>query len=149
MPEASWGILHAARARAERAAWALRGSKPPLPSYAKSALLRGLAASRRFEALVETGTYLGDGLARLSPLFPRSFSIEVEPALHARAKARFAGRNEIELLFGDSATALKALLARPDFPQGPVFFWLDGHYSGGITGQGALETPIMAELEAV
>jgi hypothetical protein len=31
----------------------------------------------------------------------------------------------------------------------PTLFWLDGHWSGGITAKGEKETPIVAECEAV
>jgi hypothetical protein len=31
----------------------------------------------------------------------------------------------------------------------PTLFWLDGHWSGGITAQGDKDTPVVAECEAV
>ena len=32
---------------------------------------------------------------------------------------------------------------------GPALFWLDGHYSGGDTAKGELDTPVSAELESI
>jgi hypothetical protein len=32
---------------------------------------------------------------------------------------------------------------------GPALFWLDGHYSAGITARGSLETPVQRELEII
>jgi len=38
--------------------------------------------------------------------------------------------------------------ATPTLPE-PALFWLDGHYSGGNTGKGEKETPIMEEIETI
>ena len=32
---------------------------------------------------------------------------------------------------------------------GPALFWLDGHYSGGVTEKGEADTPISIELQAI
>ena len=31
----------------------------------------------------------------------------------------------------------------------PVLFWLDGHYSGGDTAKGELDTPVSVELDSI
>jgi len=33
--------------------------------------------------------------------------------------------------------------------QDPALFWFDGHYSGGDTAKGDLETPVSTELQAI
>jgi len=47
---------------------------------------------------------------------------------------------------GDSGEVLGAVIAPLEEP---CLFWLDGHYSGGITALGAESTPILRELEAI
>ena len=49
----------------------------------------------------------------------------------------------ITILHGDSGEVLEQVLARINKP---CLFWLDGHYSGGVTAKGSLETPIQKEL---
>jgi hypothetical protein len=95
---------------------------------------------------VETGTFLGDMIAEQAPNFERLYSIELNDALWKKAQARFVSQPHITLLCGDSAQVLRDLV-----PQltAPAIFWLDGHYSGGITAKGLLHTPIMGELEAI
>lgn len=50
------------------------------------------------------------------------------------------------LLHGDSGKLLPEVV---DKLKAPALFWLDGHYSCGLTAKGALETPIRAELQAI
>jgi hypothetical protein len=59
---------------------------------------------------------------------------------------KFAKYPNVEILLGDSGMVLKSLA--PQLPDGTLF-WLDGHYSAGVTGRGELDCPIMLELEAI
>ena len=45
-----------------------------------------------------------------------------------------------EILQGDSTDVLPEVVEKMDEP---TLFWLDGHYSGGITASGEQETPIV------
>ena len=98
------------------------------------------------ETWIETGTYLGDTTALLARQARMVYSIEPEPELHERARRRFADRRNVELLRGTSEEVLPGLLARLT---GDVNFWLDGHYSAGVTFRGPQDTPIVAELAAI
>lgn len=95
---------------------------------------------------VETGTYLGTTTAFLAASAEHVYSIEPDPQLAARARARFARNDRVTIIEGLSEVELPALLPRLD---GPVSFWLDGHYSFGITHKGPTDTPIQAELSAI
>jgi len=54
--------------------------------------------------------------------------------------------NTHEIINGDSGEKIQSLLTEINEP---CVFWLDGHYSGGITAKAEIDTPIMAELDAI
>jgi hypothetical protein len=70
----------------------------------------------------------------------------LDPDLHARAKQRFARNPSIELLLGDSGTILRDVLERQT---SPCVFWLDAHYSAGLTAKGRVDSPILEELRLI
>lgn len=92
---------------------------------------------------VEVGSYRGVTARRLSYLFPRVVTIEIDPALHAIAKAQCAGRKNIELLLGDGAVLLPEIAAGND----DMLIFLDGHFSGGTTGHGDEPEPVLKEID--
>ena len=87
--------------------------------------------------MVETGTYYGDMIYAQLDNFSRIYSIELSERLYRKAKRRFKKNESVTLLHGDSSEVLHEIV--PKFKE-PVLFWLDGHYSGGITAQGKLDT---------
>ena len=94
---------------------------------------------------IETGTYLGTTTGFLAKKFPYIYTIEPEPNLYEAAKGKFSGEN-VEVLNGISEDILPSLLDRV---KGDLNFWLDGHYSHGITFQGPSDCPIRSELESI
>lgn len=140
----------AARARwkAEReiGAWARAGRPAPPPHLFKQRLVAAYAGRHHLRYLIETGTFRGDMVAAQRRRFRQIWSIELDPNLYQRAAARFAGIPSIRVVQGDSATLLPQLIATIDEP---CLFWLDGHWSGGITARGSVETPIVEELSAI
>jgi hypothetical protein len=126
--------------------WQLRGRPAPPPRLIKQQIVRQYARDFGLDALVETGTYFGEMIAATQDLFRDIWSIEIEPWLHQRAQKVFAAKPHIHLLLGDSRDVLPQVLEQLDRP---ALFWLDGHFSGGITGKGISETPIVQELDAI
>lgn len=100
-----------------------------------------------FLVFVETGTYLGDTVDAMSPIFDKLFSMELSPELYERARARFSGDGRIEILLGNSAARLGEA-ARAIGSERAVY-WLDAHWSGGNTAKADENTPINAELESI
>lgn len=126
--------------------WFLGGKKGPPPHYIKARTILDLRKKFGLTALVETGTYLGQTVAATKNKFKEVHSIEISEKLYQRAKKVFQKDENVHLYLGDSATTLPQVISRLDQP---TLFWLDGHYSGGITEKGDKETPIMKELEAI
>lgn len=120
-----------------------RGRAGPAPRSVKNAVLLryGIADA----TWVETGTFLGQTAEFLARSARHVFTIEPSRPLFTRAACRFAGSN-VTVLNGTSESVLPDLLPTLS---GPVNFWLDGHYSAGVTYCGATVTPIAAELEAI
>src|SRR5216683_863178 len=132
--------------RAEFAIWAVRGRQGPPPHAFKEAIVKDYAARNRLETLVETGTYLGDMVWAVRHTFREIHTIELDPSLYRRAVRRFHRSRNVHVYQGDSAEVLGGIVAAL---KGPALFWLDGHYSGGITARGELDTPIRKELSRV
>jgi len=121
--------------------WKKRRYAAPSPGFIKTqVLLRNGIADATW---IETGTYFGDTTDFLSRHARQVYSIEPAPALFERAVRRFRKVPNVRVLPGTSEEQLPQLLPTLS---GDVNFWLDGHYSAGVTYQGSVDTPIVAEL---
>lgn len=129
-----------------RRAWEKQGRPSPPPHVVKEELIKNYAKTFNTNILIETGTYLGDMVHAMKKSFSHVISFELDETLAAQAKDRFANDNHIQIIQGDSGKLLGDHIANINEP---CLFWLDGHYSGGITAKGALETPIKNELSAI
>lgn len=108
-------------------------------------LARELRDRLDLERAIETGTYRGAGTVVLASVFPEVVTIELDEGLHRRAAQRFAQRPRITTRQGSSGTELQSLVdaARP------TLYWLDAHWSGGVTGGRHDECPLLSELESI
>lgn len=118
----------------------------PMPPLLKRSFLKGIARHEAARNFVETGTYLGDTTWDYRNDFDRIDSIEVEPYLHRQAVHRFRGFGHITIHLGDSSVVLPGIV--PTL-RGKTLYWLDGHYSAGITGAGVADCPVFRELESI
>lgn len=113
----------------------------------KREILRSLIINYSLETVVETGTYLGDTTRFLSQYVKKIYSIEIGTQLAAMARRRFKRKPEIEIMLGDSGELLEELLLEIN---GNVLFFLDGHFSEGITSTSlSYETPLIRELQVL
>ena len=133
-------------ADAEVRDWIRAGKPVPTPHRVKEDTLRVYAERYGLRMLVETGTYLGDMVEALKDLFGLVYTIELSPVLSANARKRFRDYSHIRVIEGDSGKELQRLMPAIDEP---CLFWLDGHYSAGVTARGDKDTPIYEELEGI
>jgi hypothetical protein len=126
--------------------WSSQGSSLPPPHFVKEVAIREYAAKFGLRTFVETGTLFGEMVAAMTRNFDRIISIELDPTLASQARRRFKRYGNVTILQGDSGVMLPGVLR--DIAE-PCLLWLDGHYSGGVTARGNLETPVLAEITHV
>jgi len=141
-----YDLLRSTRLRLQARGWKGQRTATKVPRLIKERTVAEYA--RRFSprVFVETGTFRGDMLFSNRRRFDRLYSVELDPALYQAAVRRFARHPQVSLRHGDSGQMLPAILAEL---AEPALFWLDAHYSGGVTARGAIDTPIVQEMERI
>lgn len=134
------------QAPAVRTKWEQQGKPLPPPHTIKQEAIRYYQEKSGYNVLVETGTYKGDMILAQRKTFKKIYSIELSKELYERAKIRFQGYSHVTLLQGDSANVISQVLKEL---KEPAIFWLDGHYSGGITASADKYCPVNEELESI
>jgi hypothetical protein len=141
-----YDLTEPAYAQIVTSVWQGRGAAVPAPAPFKREVIRRTAQEHRLRVLIETGTFMGDTVMTLSRHFDRLVTVELSPELYAKAVRYTSNRRNIELLMGDSAELLPRILT--DL-HAPALFWLDAHYSEGVTALGDTVSPIAAELDLI
>lgn len=139
------GVLGPLLERLSERHWERTG-EGPAPASLKQRVVREYAHRHGFRTFVETGTFFGDMIEAIHRDFDRVHSVELDEKLHRRAVRRFAGTGNVALHQGDSGKVLPGLV---DTLREPTLFWLDAHWSRGVTAKGDLDTPVSLELETV
>ena len=126
--------------------WIVKNKPIPYPHRYKSKIISDYAIKYKIKTLIETGTYLGQTIDDLEPGFDSIYSIELDKKLYLNAKKMFLTNKKINILQGDSSKLLPNIISKI---KKPSLFWLDAHYSKGITARGKKETPILDELNSI
>jgi hypothetical protein len=98
---------------------------------------------------IETGTARGEGiLTAIECGFEQIISIECNPKAFAKASEKFADRDDVLLILGDSAICLPDVLA--DIHE-PATFWFDAHWSQGEDdlGPSVDKCPLLQDIATV
>lgn len=127
-------------------AWKVKGKPAPPPHPIKIQAILKYAQKLKIKNLIETGTYLGETVLATKGYFQKIYSIELGRDLYILAKKTFRNDKNVEIIYGDSAKVLQEIVKKINKP---CVFWLDAHYSGGITSKSLKDTPITQELKSI
>jgi hypothetical protein len=142
----AYRIYSSFKQREEVRIWESNGRPSPPPHFIKQRILKQYATQFKLRVLIETGTYHGAMIDAIKGCFQKIYSIELADELCRQAVEKFKGYKHIEIIHGDSGVELERLMKRI---HEPALFWLDGHYSGGVTALGKEVTPIFEELKHI
>lgn len=126
--------------------WERNGCPVPPPHIVKQNAIAEYQKKYGYSVMIETGTYYGDMVEAQKKRFQKIISIELSVELSQKAQKRFLKDKNITIVQGDSGKILAKILENVDEP---AIFWLDGHYSSGVTAKGNKECPIFEELDGI
>ncbi|MDR1516902.1 MAG: hypothetical protein LBS52_02185 [Dysgonamonadaceae bacterium] len=149
LPAQLFDALKRVEGNMQRKKWEKSGKPLPAPHPIKQDVIRHYQRQSGYNVLVETGTYTGEMIYMQRKNFKSLHSIELADYYYTRAVERFKKYKHIKIWHGDSARILPSVLSEINEN---VIFWLDGHYSGGVTAgnnPGEKKCPLFSELEAI
>ncbi len=132
--------------KSELVAWWRRNFMSPAPHFLK---MRILQSAKNVDVWIETGTYMGRTTDFLRQISSSVVSIEASQELAAKAEELFKHHSNVQIVSGLSENELERILDGLGAEIRRIAFWLDGHFSGGPTHLGPIETPIQKELEII
>jgi hypothetical protein len=99
-----------------------------------------------FDNFIETGTWEGGTCFWAAKYFSNIYTIEINEEISLATSLKEECPKNIKFLVGDSGEVLPKLIP---LLEGRNFFWLDGHWCGGISGGEENPCPLLIELESI
>lgn len=140
----NWGVKKMQNRRLKQ--WEQKGKPIPPPHIVKQQTLKMYAKKYNLKILIESGTFWGDMIEATRENFDKLITIELSKKFHKLALKRFKNDKKVEFIWGDSGVEIEKVLKKLNQP---ALFWLDGHFSAGMTQMGLTETPIFKELNHI
>jgi hypothetical protein len=118
----------------------------PQSTRDKQKMIIKIAQKNGIRNFIETGTYIGETVKSVLPFFDNIYTIEINRKLYMYNKKKFRKNKNVKVILGNSYKRLQEILPKIDESS---IFWLDAHYSGGITSKSDEWTPIKKELKVI
>jgi hypothetical protein len=100
------------------------------------------------QVFVETGTYEGESIRRVRPLFDEIHSVESSPQYYSQGVSQFRDDPKINLYLGHSPEVLRQLVT--SLLKKSVLYWLDAHWCvADHSAGGSSQCPLLDELGAI
>jgi hypothetical protein len=127
--------------------WIIDKFCSPAPNIVKWSVMERWGGDNTW---IETGTYLGETTFRLAQRNQFVISIEPEITLYIDAERKLRNAKNVVLLNGTSELKLlEAINLAKEKGEADISFWLDGHFSEGLTYLGDTVSPIKFELDLI
>ena len=127
--------------------WRESNFSSPVPKILKLEVLKRWGG---LSVWIETGTFKGDTTLALSKFSSHVYTIEPDFSLYSQSSNRLKAIENVTVIHGLSEEILIGVLNRLVLEEvRDISFYLDGHFSGGITHKGPIDTPIREELSLI
>jgi len=111
-------------------------------------LVEALRKDLPLSTFVETGTFHGDTLIVMAPIFKKLYSVELSKELCEESSKRLEEFKHVSISLDDSPQFIEKL--RPSLKDESVLYWLDAHWcvSDNTAGEDS-QCPLVKEIEAI
>lgn len=109
-------------------------------------LVTRLAKEFGIENFVETGTAYGGTAIWASDHFKKVITTEYCQEIYQETIHKYSHLGNVKFMFGDSRTKLVEIVQKLECPS---LFWLDAHWSGGVTYGESDECPLSEEIHII
>jgi FkbM family methyltransferase len=109
-------------------------------------LVIALKEAYNLQGFIETGTNCGATALWAAQYFPKVITIEAAKEIYEAVVNNYGHLKNLDFVLGNSKEQLAAIV--PTLKE-PCIFWLDAHWSGGITYGESEECPLLEELQII
>lgn len=111
-------------------------------------LVEALRTELPLSTFVETGTFHGDTLIAMAPLFEKLYSVELSKELWEESSKRLKEFKHVSISLDDSPQFIQKL--QPSLKNDSVLYWLDAHWcvSDNTAGEDS-QCPLVKEIQAI